>query len=165
MATQPQTLHPGDFSPYQSDGATHQVSGTNEIDGWVFDGDLTTNMGVQGVMRLTNYGSGNLTFTLPIYCVAVTNQFRMRIRIARVADGSHAPETVTFGDWTEVNFTPAGTTLVTKDCEIAVTDTESAAADDNILVQIEREVEDTTNDTMADEAVWWGPGELSYSDT
>ena len=133
-----------------------------------FDGGSTDETCVFPYIIAQNYGSGNLT--LNVFWTAATATTGNVVWGCQIAaqtpnTDSEAADSYTLATAQTVQDAHLGTTATrVHQCAITISNLDSLAADDRIVLSFYRDASDTVNDDMAGDA-WLLALELTYSDT
>lgn len=146
----------------------HATAVTNPpVAGLAFDGG-STDEDAYFYFIARDYGSGNLTVTLYWSADTATTgdvKWGAAISVLTPNTDTTAVEADTFATATTVNDTHAGTAAGRLHAAvIVVTNLDSLTVNDHVILHVYRDASDTTNDTMAGDAILLGV-EVSYSDT
>lgn len=167
MGTTKQIFMPGDAEfPSSNPAAPVLTQGTNfPVSGLAFD--TTTQEACFFRTKAINYGSGNLTLDLDWYAdTATSGGVVFEVAIAAITPDADTQdiETKAFATAQQASDTHLGTTgqRVHK-MSIAITNLDSIAADDELVIRLRRVPADGS-DTMTGDAIVIGLV-LSYSDT
>lgn len=169
MATIKQHLLPGEAQVYATNFPQYiRTSGTNfPVDGLAYD--AATDESALWKIKMSNYGSGNLTLTLDWYAdTASSGNVVWETQISAITPDSDTQDIETDGLAT-LNFvqdTHLGTTgQRIHRCSITISNLDSVAADDDVHIRIARDANGTNaTDDLAGDAILV-LAELSYSDT
>jgi hypothetical protein len=169
MATVYKELDPEAHIPPSSNyGEYVRNYGSNfSVSGLAFDGG-STNESVFFKFIAHNYGSGNVTVTVYWYADTASSgnvQFGAGISVITPNTDTQDIETDTFATATETQDSHLATTgQRLHSMTIAISNLDSLAADDHVVLWFYRDASDTTNDTMAGDAIVTKLV-VSYSDT
>lgn len=167
MATTKLALRPAVFEPAATNGAQWKtVDGTNfPVSGWAFD--AATAETIFTILPILNYGSGNITFRIYWYAdTATANDTVWGVSLGAITGNVDTQDIETKSLASENTATDShlGTTGQRLHfVDVTVSNLDSVAADDLIVLRLRRVAADA-GDTMAGDALFIGAA-VSYSDT
>jgi hypothetical protein len=156
--------------PASTNGAQHKVvDGTNfPVRSLAFDGGSTDEAVYFNLGKLPSYGSGNLTLSIDWYAdTATSGNVVWGAALAAITANTDMQdvETKAFATANTQQDSHLGTTgQRLHSVDLVISNLDSLAVDDDVWLHFYRDASDTTNDTMAGDALVTAL-RLSYSDT